>query len=1023
MNVQRSRTFASVLKRHRDAAALTQEELARQARLGVRTISNPERGVNKAPYRSTVRQLADALELSGGDRGEFQASALHPVEQSSCGDQAVNRAVIEGGLLGTLPRAPLVARAKELGRVLDALKATEGSSGRLVLLAGEPGIGKTRLAQEVSVHAWERRFLVTTGRCYEAHRGVPFYPFLDALPTLYQEAPTSIREAIPERWPYLAGLLPDYFPSRIVVPSEGQEESQRLLRAVAGFVRAVAAERPVALLLDDLHCADGASVDLLAHLSRHTRGDRVLLVGTYRDEGIGRGHPLRKVVRDLDSEQLVEKVRVGRLGPEETAALMSGRLDGTEVSEEVAALVYGRTEGNPFFTVAVLKDLIERGDLTQRGGRWISKEIEGLAAPESVSEAISERVSRLRPQTPTILEQASVLGQVFGFEDLMAVVNLGEEEAKEALEEAAASGLVRVARDLYAFDHALTQQTLYAGLSPELRKMLHRSAGEGLERLGERARRERAAEISRHFVEGSSPERALPFALLAGDEAEAVFAHGEAEQHYRSALDLAERVGDEPAASHALEKLGSVLATTVRYDEALAALEQAAKIHGARNDQEGAGRVEAAIAQTHFRRGTPDEGTARLSAHLKSLDEPGATEGVRRGLAALYGALARLYWARTQFAECRDAAQRGASLSHAVEDIDLLSEAEMMRGNALLWLGTPDEGIAALETAVLLGHRAGSLDTLGTALLSLHLVYMVRGEFDRSRECGERGVAVANKTGDTDLLAMHTANLGLQHFYLGDWQEAREYLQRAVSLARSTQPSYFSSLSSAYLGVLLKAQGAWEDATRCFSDAIALAQEAGNHEVLRYAESRLVELEVLQGRSAEAIVRLGPRQDLSNLTWWYEVLVLSVLAEAYADTGEVARAEEWANLALSRGRKMTNRVDGVEALRVLAKSLSLQGRREEASAALEVALSWSRSIPYPYAEARILHEYGTLHIREGEPEKARERLSAGLEIFGLLGAEMDVIHTQRALEATNIAFEQCKDNPFRGHDEASRGQT
>ncbi len=94
MNVQRSRTFASVLKRHRDAAALTQEELARQARLGVRTISNPERGVNKAPYRSTVRQLADALELSGGDRGEFQASALHPVEQSWCGDQAVNRAVI-----------------------------------------------------------------------------------------------------------------------------------------------------------------------------------------------------------------------------------------------------------------------------------------------------------------------------------------------------------------------------------------------------------------------------------------------------------------------------------------------------------------------------------------------------------------------------------------------------------------------------------------------------------------------------------------------------------------------------------------------------------------------------------------------------------------------------------------------------------------------------------------------------------------------------------------------------------------
>ncbi|MBA2712016.1 MAG: AAA family ATPase, partial [Rubrobacteraceae bacterium] len=619
MNVQRSRTFASLLKHHRNAAGLTQEELAGQARLGGRTISNLERGVNKAPYRSTIRRLSEALELSGEDRDEFQASALHPVEHSRRGD----RTVIEGGFLGALPTARLLAREEELGRVLDALEATEGDSGRLVLLAGEPGIGKTRLAQEVSVHAWGRHFLVAAGRCYEAQSGVPFYPFLEALSTLYEEAPTGIRGAIPERWPYLAGLLPDYFPSRIAVPSEGQEESQRLLRAVAGFVRAVAAERPVALLLDDLHCADGASVDLLAHLSRHTRGDRVLLVGTYREEEVGRGHPLRKVVWGLDREQLVEKVSVMRLGREETAALMSDRLGGTEVSEEVTALVYDRTEGNPFFTVEVLQALLERGDLTNREGRWIRKEIEELEAPDSVSEAISERVSRLRPQTQNALAAASVLGQVFGFEDLRAEVGLGDEEAEEALEEAEASGLIRAARDLYAFNHALTQQTLYAGLSPERRKRLHRSAGEGLEKIGEKVRRERAAEISRHFVVGKSPERALPYALLAGDEAEAAFAPKEAEQHYRSALELAEGVGDESAASEALEKLGGVLATTVRYDEALVALERAAEIYGARNDPEDAGRVEAAIAQTHFRRGTHDGGAARLSAHLESLDKPG----------------------------------------------------------------------------------------------------------------------------------------------------------------------------------------------------------------------------------------------------------------------------------------------------------------------------------------------------------------------------------------------------------------
>lgn len=462
MAVQRSRTFASLLKRHRDAAGLTQEELAGRAGLGVRTISNLERGVNKAPYRTTIRRLADVLELSGEDRTELAACARHPAEQPSRGE----RTPIEGGFLGAVPTARLVARREELGRVLDALKAAEGGSGRLVLLAGEPGIGKTRLAQEASVHAWERHFLVATGRCYEAQSGVPFYPFLEALSTLHEEAPPGVREAIPERWPYLARLLPDHFPSQTGATSESQEESQRLLRAVTGFVREISAGSPVVLFLDDLHCVDGASLDLLAHLSRHTRGDRVLLVGTYRDVDVGSRHPLRKAVRELSREQLIEKIDVHRLGRVATAALMSDRLDGTEVSEELAGLVYGYTEGNPFYTVEVLNALIERGDLSRWEGRWIRKEIEDLTAPESVSEAISERVTRLQPKTQQALEEASVLGQAFGFEDLMAVAGLGEAEVEEALEEAGASGLVRAAREGYTFNHALTQQTLYAGLSP-----------------------------------------------------------------------------------------------------------------------------------------------------------------------------------------------------------------------------------------------------------------------------------------------------------------------------------------------------------------------------------------------------------------------------------------------------------------------------------------------------------------------------------------------------------------------------
>lgn len=209
----------------------------------------------------------------------------------------------------------------------------------------------------------------------------------------------------------------------------------------------------------------------------------------------------------------------------------------------------------------------------------------------------------------------------------------------------------------------------------------------------------------------------------------------------------------------------------------------------------------------------------------------------------------------------------------------------------------------------------------------------------------------------------------------------------------------YSYVPLAYLGVLRKAQGAWEDASKCFSDAASLAREAGNGEGTRYAETWLAKLDVLQDRPAGAIARLGRRPDLSELTWWYEVLLLSALAEAHADTGDAAGAEEVAALALTRARRTRNRLDGVEALRVRAKVLSMRGRTEEATAALEEALSWARPMPYPYAEARILYEYGMLHLREREPREARKRLSAALGIFGRMGAKKDAERTGQALRA------------------------
>jgi transcriptional regulator with XRE-family HTH domain len=199
MTTRQPSSFGDLLRRHRDVAGLTQEELAQKAGLSVPTISNLERGRSQTPYRATVRSLAGALELSEEDRAGLLAAALgtspEPAAENDGPATRTGRPVVEGGFLGALPSKRLVGREEELGRVLGALDAATGEAGtgRLLLLAGEAGIGKTRLAQEVSVHAWERGFHVASGRCYEAQSGVPFYPFLEALGTLYEEAPEGAR--------------------------------------------------------------------------------------------------------------------------------------------------------------------------------------------------------------------------------------------------------------------------------------------------------------------------------------------------------------------------------------------------------------------------------------------------------------------------------------------------------------------------------------------------------------------------------------------------------------------------------------------------------------------------------------------------------------------------------------------------------------------------------------------------------------------------------------------------------------
>lgn len=906
-----------------------------------------------------------------------------------------------GGFLGALPSGPLVARDVEMSQVLAATEAVMHGSGRLVLLTGEPGIGKTRLAQEVTLAVRNRGFLVATGRCYEPEQAVAYYPFLEALAIGAEAAPADLRAALPRRWPDVLRLIPDGRPDaggpsaaeRSV--AGGQEEQQRLFWAVTGFVRALAEHRPVALLFDDLHWADSASLALLQHLARHTRAARVLLLGTYRDVEISRQHPLEGALRSLSREQLLERLAIRRLSLEGTAALMAASFGAGEAPQELAALLHQRTDGNPFFTQEVLHALVERGDVFEQGGRWERRALEDIAVPESVRSAIGERASRLSQPAQEILREAGVLGQSFTFADLLSMSGRTESELEAALEEAMAAGLLREATgDTYAFNHALTQQALYAEVPARRRRRLHRLAGEALERLPERDRERRVAELSWHFLAADDAERALPYVLRTGDAAEAVFAHDEAERHYATALDLARELDDRAHTALALERLGAVQCVLAHYDNALTSLDAALDAYQQLGDDEGAGRVTALLGQVHSDRGTPAEGIARIQPLLADLESSGVSPRV---LAALHDALAQLLHMSGRYAEQLASSERAADLAREAGDARLLAQVQMRRGNALRMLGRMEEARAGLEDVIRLTEASGDTRHLTYALENVSVVYLLRGELDTATKYVARALRLAEQLGDPLGVELMTLRRGMNAFATGDWARASADFERAVGATRQMDVSWVTMYAALGWGMLCLARGDDDAGERHLAEAVALGERSGDLQALRWAESALAEHDILNGRTASARDRLEPLLDRPGQQEGMVTYLMPYLAWAYFDLDDLPRAHTVHAECLARATSERIRLAQVEALRIGALLAQHENDPEEALRLCDEAVALARSISYPYAEAKALYTSGELFSRQGDAASAHERLLAAQAICTRLGERAYAARIEQAL--------------------------
>ena len=390
--------------------------------------------------------------------------------------------------------------------------------------------------------------------------------------------------------------------------------------SVSELVDSLAAATPLVVAIDDLHWADKSSLELMFHLAHRLRSSSALLIGTYREADVDQSHPLSRVLRDLHREHLTTEIRVRRLPAGGTRAMISSTLGGTP-TDALVDVVHRHTDGNAFFVQEIVRTLVARGDAVHRDGLWDCPPIADLVIPRSVEEAISERLSRLSQSAQDVLAEASVLGQTFAFEDVLDMGGRNEEELDRDLEEATNVMVVRVVDgDRYAFNHALTQHFLYRSMSPRHRRRLHLAAAEAIEQKPRSDRATRAAEIAWHFREADARERALQYAILAGDQAESRYAHLEAVRFYRGALDLVRETEEVQPTAAIIEKIGWVLTNHGSYNEALFEVELSRSMYRNIGDLAGEVRTTVQMGSIYRATGSPDVAIDEVQALLSRVD-------------------------------------------------------------------------------------------------------------------------------------------------------------------------------------------------------------------------------------------------------------------------------------------------------------------------------------------------------------------------------------------------------------------
>jgi tRNA A-37 threonylcarbamoyl transferase component Bud32/tetratricopeptide (TPR) repeat protein len=876
-----------------------------------------------------------------------------------------------------------VGREPELKQLGEFLRQAIEGSGRVVFLTGEPGIGKTALADEF-LRRTRRHFaslVVCRGRCVEQYgTGEAYLPFLDALGALLASAGRGrVMTVLRTYAPTWCLQFPAVFASSGALEQLQRETigatKERMLREMGDALGALAASSPVILLLEDLHWADPSSADLLRHLCQRLGGQRLLVIGTFRPEDVElSNHPLKNYKREMQAHNLCEEIALGLLGEEHIAGYLDARFAPNDFPRELATLIERKTEGHPLFATSLVQFLAERGDITRTNAHWtLGRELSemDLEVPESVRGMIRKKIEMLEDEDRRALQYASIEGEEFTstvVAKLLGVDDLDLEERLDRLDRVHRLIETHGAEELpdgtlgmrYRFAHALYQNVLYGDLVSKRRMLLHRQVGEQLlQYYGERAARI-AAQLAIHFERGRDFSRAVEYLIQAGDNAAGLYAHPEAEEHYSRALNLVEKLPDDEQTRQYLtlyQKRGTMNIALSRFEEAV----------------------------DDFKR---------------MLNPARAVNSAALECAAL-SSITNVLFLQHRLGEMGRYAKEALRAAEA-------AGSEALRIEALAQLAQRHTGLGELAASRSISDEviriARSLDhkpALVSGLTYRGIVQFFQTQYERAEEALIEAKNLALELRDGFMLPYSSFFLALALGNLGRISDAFQTLNEALEMVRRNGNHLIHARLINSLGWLYRELGDVSRATELDQEGVTVSRqyrivEAEANSLINlgydYIRRREGEKTLAAFRDAEAIFE----RDEWHRWRFYHIRFQAGSAEHWLSQGNLDRASEHAQRLLENATRHEVPKYIAVGHKLFAEVAVARGDLAQGEAELNAALDELRSYPAPLVAWKIYAALGRLRARLGDNQAAREAFAQAAIIVNQIAANVD----DEALRAT-----------------------